>query len=78
MLVIDASALLSILFRESDSELYQHKILDSSDARISQVNHIELFMVLTRRKGATSHRIAKDILHELAVVVTPMDALQEK
>ncbi len=55
-MIVDSSALLAVLNRESDAELFQDTILTASPCRMSVANLLEASIVVEGRGGAEAGR----------------------
>ena len=57
-MIVDTSAVMTILFGEEDSELYNEAIAQAARCRMSVVNFLEAAMVLESRSGpAAGHEL---------------------
>ena len=61
-MIVDSSALIAVVNRESDAERHEEAILTAPDCRMSVANVLETFMVVEARGGAAAG-------HELEVVL---------
>ena len=55
-MILDTSALLAILFDETDAAIYEHTINDAMTCRISVANYLEAVMVIESRLGEEGGR----------------------
>ena len=51
-MIVDASAILAVLFKESDAERFENAIVEASRCRMSMANFLEAAIVLESRSGA--------------------------
>lgn len=75
MIVIDASAILAVLQRESGYENVASRMLADPDRRISPVSSLEVIMALSK-KFADPARIAEAYLRQESIAVHPIDREQ--
>ncbi|MCY3837608.1 MAG: type II toxin-antitoxin system VapC family toxin [Gammaproteobacteria bacterium] len=63
-MIVDSSALLAVLYRESDADLYQEAILTASPCRMSVANLLEVSIVVESRGGAEAgHELDAFLAH---------------
>lgn len=75
-MILETSALIAILWRESDAKVYTDAIGLSSDVRMSAANFLEAAMAADRQHDpAVGHRL-DDILQEAAVIIEPVTVAQ--
>ncbi len=75
-MIVDTSALVAILKRESGWELYA-KALDSAHrASISASSYVELSIVADRWKNPTLSRRIDELIEEFRIVIEPFSAEQ--
>ena len=55
-MIVDSSALLAVLNRESDADLFQNAILTAAPCRTSVANMLEASIVVEGRGGAEAGR----------------------
>ena len=53
-MIVDTSAVITILFGESGSESYERAIAEAANCRMSVVSYLEAAMVLESRSGAAA------------------------
>ncbi|MDE2837768.1 MAG: type II toxin-antitoxin system VapC family toxin [Chloroflexota bacterium] len=71
-MILDASAVVAILFRESDAHRYEEAIAAAPYCRMSVVNFVEAAMVLESRDGP-ARGVSLDVFMETAhVEMTPV------
>ena len=76
-MVIDTSALVAILLRESDAELYAQAIDRAPLRLLSAVSRVELAIVIESRKGEPGRLALERLLNEANIetaAVTPQQA----
>lgn len=78
MIVVDSSAVVAILEREDDSDLYARVIQDADDLTMSAVNAHECAVVLRRRRGPEGERILWLFLADNGVQILPFDEEQAR
>lgn len=71
-MIVDSSALLAILFRESDAEFYETAILSAQPCRISVANLLEASIVIESRGGAEAGRELDAYLVRAEIEATPV------
>ncbi|MCY4475897.1 MAG: type II toxin-antitoxin system VapC family toxin [Chloroflexi bacterium] len=75
-MIIDSSAIASILFMESDSGHFSAKIADSWPRRMSVASLLESTMVVEGRTGSSSHFDVDDLLEEYEIELVPVSVEQ--
>ena len=55
-MIVDTSAVLAVLFAESDGERYERSIVDAARCRMSAANFFEAAMVVESRAGTAGGR----------------------
>ena len=55
-MIVDSSAILAILFNESDAESYAQAITDADACRISAANFVDVAIVVEAQTKATGSR----------------------
>ena len=55
-MILDTSALLAILFDETDAAIYEHTINDAMTCRISVANYLEAILAIESRMGEEGGR----------------------
>ncbi len=71
-MIVDASAVVAILFRESDAERYEEAIAAAPHCRMSVVNFVEAAMVLESRDGPARGESLDAFLASAQVELAPM------
>src|SRR6185312_12106208 len=71
-LAVDASALLAVLFDESDAEIYLSKLVSATTVLISPVNWWEVQALMHSRNGAAGEAKATKFMDRMGVMVAPM------
>ena len=71
-MILDTSALVTILFRESESETFVRQIHAADVARLSVANFLEFVMVLHRLAGPDSPRLAETFLRRAGALIEPV------
>src|SRR5919108_5588691 len=64
MIVVDTSALIAILDKESDAALYAEAIADADAPLISTATLLEVNIVMLNRHGARAARMVDRLIHE--------------
>jgi ribonuclease VapC len=72
-MVIDTSALVAILFGESDREQFIQALERSETKLLSAVNALEASLVVEARKGPSAGRELDLLLHRARVDIVPFD-----
>jgi ribonuclease VapC len=76
-MVVDTSALVALLFREPDADLFGQTLAGAPVRLLSAVTRVELSCVIEGRKGAPGRADLERILHDAefeVVSVTPQQA----
>ena len=73
-MIVDASAVVAILFRESDAERYEEAIAAAPHCRMSVVNFVEAAMVLESRDGPARGESLDVFINEASIELAPMTA----
>ncbi|MDE0306924.1 MAG: type II toxin-antitoxin system VapC family toxin [Albidovulum sp.] len=71
-MIVDTSALLAILFRESDAERYEAAILAAQPCRMSVANVLETSIVIESRGGAEAGRELDAYLESARIEAAPV------
>ncbi len=71
-MVVDASAVLAILLREDDAQVYARRLATATDAVISPVNYWEVLIRMTGLFGAPGRVIADRYLSEASITIMPI------
>jgi ribonuclease VapC len=74
--ILDTSALVAILFEESEAENFASLILAADVCRLSVVNHLELAIVLERQAKPETARQAEALLRAASIVIEPVTLQQ--
>lgn len=77
MIIVDASALIAILGRESDAALYAEAIAEADPPLISAATLLEVNIVMLNRHGARAARIVDKLIQEAGFQIesfTPQQA----
>ncbi len=77
-MVVDTSAVIAIMLRESRHGDFLDKILDSGNSQMSAVSYMEAAMVLIVRVGDGAEEAIDRMLDEAAVVIVPVSVEQAK
>ena len=75
-MIIDTSAVIAILFEESEAERYHETIVQAPRSRMSVANFLEAAMVLEGRSGLAAGRILDAYLQESMIVLEPVTVEQ--
>ena len=75
-MIIDTSAVVAILFAESDAERYQRAIASAWPRRMSTVALLEAAMVVESRGGAAAGEDLDRLLREAEIELMPVTAEQ--
>ena len=73
-MIVDSSALLAVLNRESDAERFQGAILTASPCRMSVANMLEASIVVEGRGGAEAGHELDAFLEHAAIEPAPVTA----
>jgi ribonuclease VapC len=71
-MIVDTSALLAILFSESDAERYARSITDADVCRISAANFVEVGIVVEAQTRATGSRQFDAFFRRAGTVIEPV------
>ena len=71
-MIVDSSALLAILCRETDAPRYERAIARAVDCRMSVANALEAAMVLESRGGPEAGRELDRYLEEVGIRLAPV------
>jgi len=75
--VVDSSALVSVILREPDAEKFVTAVLDREDrAYLGAVTALEASMVVSSRLGSAGLRLFDALVAELGLDIVPFDAEQ--
>ena len=73
-MIVDSSALLAVLNRESDADLFQDVILTAAPCRMSVANMLEASIVVEGRGGAEAGRELDAFLEHAEIEAAPVTA----
>lgn len=76
MIVVDSSALLSILLNEADAGSFADAIIDSEGRTISSFNLFESHVVIHRRARERGVQLLTNLLSRLRLTTAPFDDAQ--
>jgi ribonuclease VapC len=71
-MIVDSSALLAILFNESDAETYARAITDADTCRISAANFVEVAIVVEAQTKASGSRQFDAFFRRAGIVIEPV------
>jgi ribonuclease VapC len=71
-MIIDTSALVAILYRESEAAAFAQIIYDAEVCRISVANYVELSMVVENQLGPEGMRQAEAFFRRAGIVIEPV------
>ena len=75
-MIVDTSAVLAILFHESDAERYARAITKASRCRMSVASLVETAVVLESRSGAAAGYELDAFLEDAAIELEPVTVAQ--
>ena len=75
-MIVDTSAVMSILFGESGAERYDEAIAEAPHCLMSVVNFLEAAIVLESRSGAVAGQELDAFIEEAAIELAPVTADQ--
>ena len=75
-MIVDTSAVIAILFEESEAERFHQAIAQAPHSRMSVANFLEAAMVLEGRSGLESGRDLDDYLQEAMIELEPVTVEQ--
>ena len=75
-MIVDSSAILAILFNESDAESYAQAITDADACRISAANFVEVAIVVEAQTKATGSRQFDAFFRRAGIVIEPVTVEQ--
>lgn len=78
MIALDSSAILAILFKEPERDVFARKIADTEALFVSAATVLETTVVLTRRSALRDDRYLQRFLVENAVTIVSFDAEQSE
>ncbi len=71
-MIVDTSAVITILFGEGGAERYDTAIAEAPRCRMSVVNYLEAAIVLESRSGAAAGHELDSFLEEAAIELAPV------
>ena len=71
-MIVDASAILAVLFKESDAQRFENAIVEASRCRMSMANFLEAAIVLESRSGADAGIDLDSYLEEAGIELEPV------
>jgi ribonuclease VapC len=71
-MILDTSALVAILYRETEAADFARLIHDAETCRISVANYVELSMVIESQLGSEGMRQAEAFFRRAGIVVEPV------
>jgi len=71
-MIIDTSAMVAVLYREPEAEIFAQLIHDADDCRISVASYVELSMVVENQLGPEGMRQAEAFFRRAGVTVEPV------
>ena len=71
-MIADTSALVAIIFRESDAATLLTRIRESSNVRISAANFVEASLVLMRRRTLNGQALLDYLIRDFKIEVVPV------
>ena len=77
-MIIDSSALLAIMFAESDAAIYARAIRAARERWISAVNNVEAAVVIDARHDPVASRRFDDWMREAGITIEPLDENQAR
>jgi ribonuclease VapC len=75
-MIVDSSAILAILFAESDAELFARAISEASVCRISAAIFVEVSIVVEAQTRDAGSRQLDAFFHRAAIVIEPVTEAQ--
>ena len=72
MIVVDASAILAILFNEPESDQFYELLLSAGGARMSPINHWEVLVRAEAKQGLVVRQEAEVLMADLGIEVIPI------
>ncbi len=75
-MIVDTSAVISILFDEHEAEQFDEAIVNAPHCQLSVVNYRETVMVLEGRRGVTAGHQLDAYLEEAAIALAPVTVEQ--
>ena len=71
-MIVDTSAIIAIIFRESGSKRYEKAILEAQSCRMSVVSYLEASIVLESRSGIAAGHDLDMLLKEADIELEPV------
>jgi len=71
-MIVDSSAILAILFNESDTEIYANAIAEADACRISAANFVEVAIVVEAQTRASGSRQFDAFFRRAGIVIEPV------
>ena len=71
-MIVDSSALLAILFNESDAETYARALTEADACRISAANFVEVAIVVEAQTKASGSRQFDAFFRRAGIVIEPV------
>ncbi len=71
-MIVETSAIVAILFRESEAERYEKAILEAQNCRMSVVSYLEAAIVLESRNGIAAGHDLDALLKEMDIELEPV------
>lgn len=75
-MILDTSALVAVLFREADADLYTQLIHDADHCLISAGTFLELSVVLSRQAGPEADRQRETFFRRAGITIEPFTVEQ--
>jgi len=76
VIVVDASALVAILWSEPEADAFARLILASESALIAAPTRLEAFVTCHRRRGPENARLMEALVGALDLITAPFDEAQ--
>jgi ribonuclease VapC len=77
-MIVDTSALVSILLDEADAQSLSDAIAAAPDCRLSAANYLELGIVVDGRRDPVSSRMVDEIIRRSRIVIEPVSERQAR
>lgn len=78
MIVLDTSAILAIIFKEAEAEVFARKIIGAAAVSVSPASLLEATVVLTRRTASRDDRELQHFLATNVLSIIPFEAEQSE
>jgi ribonuclease VapC len=72
LIIVDSSAIISVLARESDAVGFEESLAAEPDLAISAANKLEVMMVYGGKYGQAGLEAAQELFDRYSIVVTPV------